>query len=148
MAIVTQTLLESRIGTEELIRLTDDAATGDVNTTVLDQAIAEGEAEINVRLGSRYVTPPALTDAATRAAVLKYYLDCVVYALYRHRNRNVTDEAIVKDHDAALAWAKDVGTGKLLLAGETLVTTAGVATGGVLMVEDEAVFSRESMKGL
>ena len=73
----TQQDMTDRYGSEELIQLTDRSNSGAVDTTVLDQALADASAEMDGYLAARAslpltATPPVLTRICCEIA--RYYL--------------------------------------------------------------------------
>lgn len=81
MPYCTQSDLLEQISEDELIQLTDDAGTGSVDTTVVDRAIADADAEIDAYAGARYDTPFATTPDIIR----KISVDISVYNLFARR---------------------------------------------------------------
>ena len=69
-AYITQQDLTERIGEDELTVLSDREGTGEINTAVVDRAIADATNEINMHLSSRYLMPlPEVPDTIKRLAV-------------------------------------------------------------------------------
>lgn len=147
MAYTTQASLEERVGEAELVRLTDDANTGTVNTDVLDRIVAEGEAELLGYLGQRYTLPLALGNAIDAAVVRAHCADVIVYRLYIHRDREATAD-LLSLYKAAVEWAKAIAAGSIGLLAETPVTSSPATGGKIIVSSEEAVITRDSMQGL
>lgn len=150
MSIITQQRLTERLTEPELIRLTDDAGEGALDTDNMQRAIDAGEAEILSRLGRRYTLPLSLSHATDQAVVTTYCLDVVVYHLFVRREAAAagSDSVLAAAYKAAIAWAEKVAKGELDLLGEAEAEDAPVAGGGIVVHSSEAVISRTSMKGL
>lgn len=146
MAIVTRTMIEQRISAAELIVLTDDAAAGTVDATVVDRCIADGEGEVLGRIAQAYTIPLDLGDANTAAMVRTALLDAVVYRLFARKPP--VPEDFYNAYRNAIAWAEKVGEGKLGLVGEVPVDEAPAGGGRIAIDASERVFSRESFEGL
>lgn len=146
MSIVTQQMLEDRVGEAELIRLTDDAGSGAVNAAVLARAIDEGEGEILANVAQKYTLPLDLSDAIVAAAIKAKLLDAVVYRLCMHRDRPVQED-ITAAYKSALAWSEKIAAGNLRLYRETEQEDPGQAT-EFIIESGTKVFGRDKMKGL
>jgi len=146
MAVITQAEIEDRIGTRELVRLTDDAGTGSVDADNLSRAITEGESEILSRIAHKYVLPLALSDTTTSAVVKTYLIDAIVYRL--SARRPPIPEDVAADYQRALAWADKVAAGTVGLVGETLRGSSPAPGGSIRIDATERVIDRESMSGL
>ena len=147
MAITTQTMIENRIGSAELVRLTDDGQTGSVNEDVLNRMIDEGEGELLNNIGQRYALPLGLTDAHTASAVRGMMLDAVVYRLLMHRDHVVGDEQMAA-YKHAVEWSEKIAAGKLGLVGETLLGESPAQAGQIVITSGDQVITRDSMQGL
>jgi len=145
--IVTQTMLENRVGADELVRLTDDAGTGSVNASVMARAIDEGEGELLNNIGQRYVLPLALSDTNTASVVQGMMIDAVVYRLYMRRDHAVTEEHTAA-YRHAVEWSEKIAAGKLGLLGETERSESPSGVGQVIVDGSSRVISRETTQGL
>lgn len=146
MAIITQADIEGRISEAELIRLTDDGATGAVDATVLAAVIAGGEGEVLALIQQQWVVPLQLTDANTAAMVEAMLLDVIVYRLYARR-MPIPEDAIAA-YETAKALAEKIGSGTIGLVGEIEIDEAPAAGGAIIVDAETQVISREDMKGL
>lgn len=137
MAYCTQSDLLTMISPEELAELTADS--GDLpDVFVVEEAIAQADAEIDAYLGSRYALP--LTSTPPRVKALA--VDMAIYHLYSRRS--VTPAVRRVKYEAALAFLKAVAAGALGLEGSGGLATA---TGEVAGLSSEArIFSRTTLK--
>jgi phage gp36-like protein len=103
---------------DDLIALTDDAATGQLNTTVLNQVIANASGEIDRMVGNRYAVPfsPVPPSVQSMAIVI------TCYRLYRRRAVPDEQNKYFADYDAIRAFLKQVKKGDEQL--DLTVTTA------------------------
>lgn len=108
MTYATQQNLIDRFGEQELIQLTDRDHLGEINTTVLDRALADADAQINGYLSVRYTLP---LGAPLPTELERVACDLARYALYGDR---VTD-IVAKRYDAAISLLRDVASGKARL---------------------------------
>ena len=106
-----------RFGAAELVQLTDRSATptGEYDSGLIEQAIADAEAEINAYLASRYALPLAEVPATlTRLA-------CNI-ARYHLYGASLSEE-VTKRYDASVAFLKSVSRGDAVIG----VSSAGTA---------------------
>jgi phage gp36-like protein len=146
MAIITQTEVEGRIGSAEVIRLTDDAVSGSVNAAILARVISDAEGEVLGRIAQAYTLPLGLADVNTSAMVKTALLDVVVYRLALRRPPVAEDFAA--SFKAAIAWADKIASGSLGLAGETELAESVGQGGNIVVDSTERVIDRDSMAGL
>lgn len=139
-AYISQDELASALSQDELVQLTDDAGTGQADTAVVDQVIAEAEAEVDAYLAARYTLP--LTTVP--AVVKRIAVDLAVWALYTRRK--LTDEAVNARHKQAqrLLEAMARGTVSLGLPAATAPAESG-PTG--TKTADDRVFTAETLRG-
>jgi phage gp36-like protein len=80
-AYCTQSDIEGEIQNSDLIAITDDANQGSINTTVLNQVIANASGEIDRLVGNVYDVPfnPAPPSVQSMAIII------ACYRLYRRR---------------------------------------------------------------
>lgn len=77
MSYATQSDMEARYGLDELIARTNRAGGATVDTSVLDRALADADAELNGYLASRYTLPlPTIPAIIVRIAcdIARYHL--------------------------------------------------------------------------
>lgn len=134
-----QTLID-RYGEDMLLGITDRATppAGVIDTVVVERALANADATINGRLGTRYVvplaeTPPEIRDIAEAIAI---------YRLHVYK----PDEKISDDYDDAVATLKAMADGAVVLSAATI---APVETGGTgaRLTDRERPLTAENMRG-
>ncbi len=111
MAYATQAdLVPLRITQKELIQLTDDTGSSQVNTAVVNAALEEASGWVDSYCRNRYVTPLQLSDM-----VKSLTLDRTVWLLFSRRRGIKIAETVDARHAEALAFLKDVSAGKAQL---------------------------------
>lgn len=144
MPYITQQNLIDRFGAAEIIQLTDrpDRAdpqnAGSIDVSVLNQAIADADAEIN-----SYLTAYPLPLAVVPANLLRIACDVTRYYLYEDQ----MIEQVQKRYENALAWLKLVAAGKVALPPDALGNVPTPATDDVDYVAAESVFTGSSLSG-
>ena len=125
---------------EEIIRFTDDAGAGVVNTDVTDKAIAGADALIDSHIGSRYSVPvsPVLDIIVALAC------DIAIYKLYSRRS--AAPEEIRKKYDDAIKYLEKAAAGKIIIPGATSSSTSS-SDDAVIITTSERKFSRDTMEG-
>ncbi|MEJ0012796.1 MAG: DUF1320 domain-containing protein [Bauldia sp.] len=140
MSYCTLDQLTERFGERALTDLTDrgDEATGEVDSDVIDRAIADTGALIDGYLKGRYAlpivaTPPLLTDLALTVAF---------YKLHPH----VAPEKVRKDYEDAMRTLREISTGavRLDVAG---VEPAASGSSGVKTNDRPRDMTPDNMKG-
>ena len=130
----------ARFGEHDLMLLTERANStpGQINTPVLDQAIADASAEIDGFLAGRYTLP------LTTVPPILERICCDIARFYLGSDN--APEVIEKRYDIAIAYLKDVGTGKLSLG---VNDTGEKAESSITAVMESAgsVFARDKSKG-
>jgi len=117
---ITQTDIERYCGgSDVVIQLTDDAGTGSVVTAVLDECIADAEADVNARLNKGYTLPITVVDHGQMAfdTVKQLCLRTVRYHLMMRRPETVT-EVMANDYHEALKTAEAMAKGGHALPGD------------------------------
>lgn len=108
--------LEKRFGEQEILQLTDRDGAGVTDQAVVDQAIADADAEIDGYLtDGGYTTPlanPPYRLTGLACAIARYYL-----------YEDARPEAIQKGYDQAIAYLVRVSEGKAKLDGVTAEST-------------------------
>lgn len=109
MAYAAQSdLSPTRITNAELVQLTDDTNSGQVNTQTVTNVLNGASALIDSYCGQRYTLPLQPTLQLTELC-----LDIAEYKLYLRRKRMKAD--VRQAYEDALAFLKDVSTGKARL---------------------------------
>lgn len=138
MTYATQQNMIDRFGEQELIELTDHADTGAINATVLGQALADADAEINAYLTSRYTLPLA----SVPPVLVKFAADVARYQLYDTR----ASEQVKARYDDAVKFFKMLASGSVSL-GLDPVNQPVADVGGVQVNAAARVFNADSLGG-
>lgn len=140
MAYCSQSNLLDQISEDDLIQLTDDDDTGAVDTDVVDQAIADADAEINSYCGVRHSVP----FSTVPPMVLKLSVDITIYNLYSRR-RGAPDERKER-YDNAIRYLKDVAKGLVTLGEDDPESTPSESSSPDIS-SNTRIFSRDTMEG-
>ncbi|HUU84626.1 MAG TPA: DUF1320 domain-containing protein [Phycisphaerae bacterium] len=144
MGYISNSDIETRLGSAVYVQLTDDQGTGSANTAVVDEARAGAEGEVDAYLARRYAVPIDLTRHPELAGVLaSITLDLVEYRL-RLRRPPVSDEAASR-RSQAVAWLDKVASARIDLPAAS--DPAPSATGGFKgqATGSERVLNREEL---
>lgn len=140
MTYATLAMLVKRFGERELITLTDRAETptGQIDTALVDQELANTDAVINGRVGVRYRLPldPVPEEVADLALAI------AIYKLHPF----TPNDKIVKDYELALRTLREIAAGdvKLDAAG---IAPASSGAEGVQFIDRERPLTPESLRG-
>ena len=122
-----------------LVQLTDDEGTGTADEAVVDNAIADAEAEIESYCGNRYTVPLSPVNMVKKLAK-----DIAAYNIYSRRDE--VPQSVKDRHERAVSFLKDVSAGRAHIEGLTGVlsedertASAGKVTGG------ERTFGRDNL---
>lgn len=135
--------LDRRIGTAKLLDLTDrgEVATGQIDTAVVDEAIADACAVIDSYVGVKYAVPmtdvpPIVEDLAKSIAI---------YKLHTY----LPDAKVEKDYEDAMAMLKAIAEGKarLPLPGASSGEVKSTGTTGARVTDRDRPMTEESLKG-
>jgi phage gp36-like protein len=139
----------NRLPLETVLYATDDEREGVVTDSVESRVTAtllESSSEADSYLAQRYITPVLSVPEVLKTKVL----DVVVYRLLLRRGirPGSADESLETQGKAALAWFRDVATGKASIPAPGLSTgDAGSSGAGKPHVKAaDRVFSRDSLK--
>jgi phage gp36-like protein len=147
MSYVTNSEIQSRLGTQAYIQLTDDTGSGSADTAKVDEARLGAEGEVNSYLATRYAVPVNLSGEAEVQAVLKsFVLDLVSYRL--HSRRPPVPADIVRRREEAVTWLGRVASGLVQLP--SALTVAENASRGILpqTTGPARTMTREGMENL
>ena len=133
-----------QVDQETLIALTDDEQAGAVDETVVDRAIANGEAVINAHCGDRYKVPFALPAPDL---VRLMTVDLAVYNLYSRRPHIDMPEVIGERQKQVFAHLRLVQKGEASV-GIAPDKTTGTESHGALVSGNERIFTRKTMRKL
>lgn len=133
MNYATQQDMIDRFGSDELLQLTDRTNSGTIDSTLVDQVLADATATIDSYIGGRYElpllhVPPVLTRVCAELAR---------YALYTIE----APQAIADRYKANVQWLTQVANGVVRL-GLDSTSVAPAPSDGAQMENDGHVFSR------
>jgi len=106
--------LVPRMPMRDIVELTDDDESGDVNAAVLDQAIADVGAEIDSKLRGRYPVPftGTLPDIIEHIAAI-----LVIHNLYSRKHQLTLSDGLARQYKKALSDLNELQTGLQVLPG-------------------------------
>lgn len=136
MTYATQQDLEDRFGSQEIVELTNRAGGATIDTDVVSEALDDADATINGYLSTRYSLP--LSPVPSN--LVRFAADIARYFLHEDR----ATEGVKARYDAAIAWLKDVATGKAGL-GTDASGSAPTPADTVQFPESQKVFAREEL---
>jgi len=140
MAYSTQSDIEKKVPTEELLQLTDLEGADEINTTVLAEAVEAADREIDSYLRVRGETVP-LTDVPTIVQQLSVAL--AIGELYS--NRGVADEAVTKRVEWARKWLNEFAAGQVALGDSDHQASDPADADPVEHDANDRVFTRDTM---
>lgn len=136
----TVTDLNKRITQDELIRLTDEADSGQVITATIEAALEAADVEIDSYLAPRYTLP--LTDPQPLLSTLA--VDIAIWNLYSLDDSGVPENR--KDrYNAAVKTLERLSTGKQTLGGEE---KAAAGSSAAVFSGPDRLFSRKTLKDI
>lgn len=138
MTYATQQDMIDRFAQTELVQLTDRANTGNIDATVLGQALADANAAIDGYLQGRYTLPLAVVPQV----LTQYACDIARYRLYD----DAASEQVQKRYDDAIKFLELVAQGKITL-GLSSGGDAPAEADGAQMEGTDPVFRREDSTG-
>jgi phage gp36-like protein len=134
--------LIERCGLSILIQLTNRDTPGaeEINTIVLDGAVVDATAEINMHLAGRYALPlSTIPLPIVRIA-------CVLVRDILAGNSDSSDERWQKQAEDARKMLRDIGAGRMSLGVDALAATAAPES-GVAIESGGRVWDRDGSKG-
>lgn len=136
MAYATKQDMLDRVGEADLIALTDRARLGVIDDTILARALNDVETMINGYLAGRYQLPLTIVVASlTRAEC-----DMAIYQLSLRPTENQKTR-----YDDAIAWLKDLSTGKAMLGADSPNPNPPVPD-GIQVTTNARVFTSDNLK--
>jgi len=106
--IVQADVVPRRLTEKELVELTDDAGTGEVDSTVVAQILNEASGKIDSYVAGKYTLPLAVTEQVKGLAV-----DIAAFLLFQRRRRMQPE--IQTAYEEAMKFLKDVSAGRATL---------------------------------
>jgi phage gp36-like protein len=132
----------------ELIQLTDDSETdadpgaGEVNTAIVDGALAEASARIDSYCRQRYITPLQPSDT-----IKGLTLDIAQYLLFTRRRTTKPNETVAERYLDAINFLKDIAAGKASLDQPVGAAQPQASSGDALVTSKPQSFSDENLCG-
>ena len=146
MSYLTNSDIETRMGTARYVQLTDDAGTGSADLAVVAEARDGAERELDSYLARRYAVPIDTATNPELAALLKSVaLDLVEHRLHARRPPLPTDVA-AKRADA-IAWLARIASGEIELPSATALAPNRAKGLSAAAVGDTRVLSRRELSG-
>ena len=147
MSYVTNADIESRLGTEAYIALTDDEGNGTADLTRINEARMGAEGEANSYLATRYQTPVDVSSEPEVESVLRcFVLDLVAYRL--HSRRPPVPADMVRRREEAVTWLSRVASGVVQLP--AIIAPAQVSSLGIVgqQTTSSRCMTRNSLENL
>lgn len=138
MSYATRADLEARFGAAEVLQLTDRNGDGVADAGVIEQVLADAEAEIDGYLGSRYQLPLASVPQIVKV----YACDIARYRLFAA----AASEEVRRRYEDALRYLRLAAEGRVRIGapdGGAEPTSAGgaeVVSGGLVFARDQGGF--------
>ena len=129
-----------RFGETVLIQLTDRAGAGEIDTAVLDAAIADASAEIDMHLAGRYRLP--LSSVPLPIA----RMSCLLARDILAADSDSADERWQAQAEAARKTLREIAAGRVSL-GVDAADAKAAAAGGAQMVSGGRIWDRDDSKG-
>lgn len=113
MAYTTLENLKKRIPEADLIELTDDGQTGDVDAVIVDQALRDATVQIESKLRGRYPLPFSPVPAALEqiATIL------TIHNIYSRKHELAMSDGLARQYKKALADLDELQDGRQVLEG-------------------------------
>lgn len=139
MAYCAKADILGQISEYQLIELTDDNKTGAENDTIITQAIADSDSEIDGWVGKRYTVPLSPVPAIVK----KLSIDIAIYNLYARRRGLPEDRK--ERYSNAITFLKAVSKGDATLGEDD---PSGVPQSQTVDIESNTrVFSHSNLEG-
>jgi len=144
MSYVTNTQIETRLGTAAYVQLTDDDGDQQADAAVVDEARLGAEGEVESYLARRYAVPIDLTQHPEVGDVLASIVLDLVELRLRSR-RPPIPEVTLKRHADALQWLRDVADGLVELPSVTPLAGSALHGPSVLSTSEPQTLSRDEL---
>lgn len=139
MPYCTQSDLLNQLTQAELVQLTDDDATGAVDTAKVDAALNAASATIDAYAGARYTLPLQSSEKIKQLCI-----DLAIYELEKRRRR--LRDATVAARDAAFAFLRDLARGRAVLD-QPAGAPAQQSEADIKKTQQDRTFSDEKLEG-
>jgi phage gp36-like protein len=128
-----------------LIALSDDELNGAVDATVVERALTNAGALIDVHCGDRYTVPFA---APVPDLIRLFAVDLAIYNLYSRRPHIEMPESIGERQKQVLVYLRRVQEGKAGIGIAPSTAASGDESNSALVSGNERIFTRKTMRGL
>jgi phage gp36-like protein len=145
MAYAVQSdLVPLRLTLAELVQLTDDDNSGQVNTDTVSAALEEASGRVDSYCRGRYATPLQVGDD-----VKGMTLDIGLYLLFSRRRNAKMTETIRQRYEDAIAFLKDIAAAKASLDQPVTQVSPQTSTAGPQISERDRHlrFSNHKLEG-
>jgi len=133
--------MAERFGRNIIAQLTSRDGSGEIDEAVLDSAIADASAEIDMFLAGRYSLPlSSVPLPLTRIA-------CVIARDILAVNSDVHDERWAKQADDARKMLRDIADGRTSLGVDSLAQAPATPPSGVSMESGGRIWARDKSGG-
>lgn len=126
---------------DDLLQLTDDEGSGEVNTDIIDQHIAIADELVDGYLRGRYPVPLDPVPGIIRVCAA----DITLYRLYGRRAHVEPPKDLLDRYKNALKLLETIQKGAIVLPGATAADVRP-APGGAMVSAPARVFSRETLR--
>jgi len=141
MAYCTLTDITKQLPEAVIASLTDDALTGSIDDTVVAEAVADADAEIDAWVAGRYKTPFSPVPDVIR----KVSADISIYNLFSRRDTDPPE--VRKDrYKAAIKLLENIAKG-LVTIGAAQAEAAPAAVSSAGFTVPGRIFTRETLEG-
>lgn len=141
MPYCTQTDILGQLPETDLIALTDDTGLGEVDTSTVDQAIADADSTIDAYCQGRYPLPLEPVPSIIR----RLSVDLAIYNLHSRRAVDEVPKVRESRKADALRFLEKVAAGGILLGAATPEPTA--STQAAVASSPARIFSRDTLVG-
>jgi phage gp36-like protein len=142
MPYITQTDLLQRMTLKQLTQLTDDAATGSPDETIVSGVLEEASGMVDGYCRNKYATPLQQSDE-----VMSIARDIAVYLLFSRRPQAMP-ETVRQRYSDRIALLKDVSRGSAVLDQPVGATAQTISAGPVVPSGKHLRFSNRNLDGL
>jgi phage gp36-like protein len=146
MAYAAQSdLVPLRLTLDELVQLTDDSKTGQVNAAIVSAALEEASGMVDSYCRARYVTPLQVGDDVRGKT-----LDLAVYLLFSRRRNAKMSETIRQRYEDSIGFLKDIAAGRASLdqPASQAVQQSSAAGPQISRRDHRLAFSDRNLEGL
>lgn len=134
--------IKKLIPEETIVQLTDDGAIGSIDEAVVNEAIAQADAEIDSYCGGRYKVPLSPAPNVAR----KLSADIAIHTLYSRRS-DVIPQARLERYRSAVGLLEGISKGTISLGIDPAPPASADNRAETNVEADRNVFSRDSLEG-